>query len=100
VEQAEQAIKMFDAAPADWPDARVIARLDLAAALLQLQEVEDACAVGAEALGIYASGRRCFAFRRAAELHSALKEHGNRPAVREFDEHFLTVCGDQQTSLS
>jgi hypothetical protein len=94
-EQAREAIALFDAAPADWPAARVIARTDLAMALLQLQQVEDACVVGGEALDTYATGRRSHnVVRRAAELRSALQAHRDLPVVRELDEHFHAVCGD------
>jgi hypothetical protein len=52
MEEAEQAIEMCDAAPADWPVAQVVARIDLANALVQLQDLESACALGMEALDV------------------------------------------------
>jgi len=101
VEQAQRAIELLDAAPADWPGRRVNARLDLAGALVQLGEVEDACAAGSEALGIHASSRQDFnSVRRAIELRSALQPHRALPVVRELDERFDAVCGDPGTRFS
>ncbi|MFN2591360.1 MAG: hypothetical protein ABR532_00790 [Candidatus Dormibacteria bacterium] len=95
MDEAEQAIRVFDAAPTDWPAARVIGRLDLAMALLQLRQVEDASTVGGEALNLYASGRRSHNIDlRAAELRSALQGHTDLPAVRELNERFEVVCGE------
>ena len=54
---AEQAIALCDSAPADWPVARVMARIDLAASLMQQGELEGAGRIGTEALEICASGR-------------------------------------------
>jgi len=79
----------------------VNARLDLAGALVQLGEVEDASAVASEALGIHASSRQDFnSVRRAIELRSALQPHRALPAVRELDERFHAVCGGQQAGLT
>ena len=93
MDEAEQAIRVFDAAPADWPAARVVARLDLAMALLQLRQVEDACTVGGEALNLYGSGRRSHNIDlRAGELRTALQGSENLPSVRELNERFEVVC--------
>lgn len=101
VEQAERAIELCDAAAADWPVARVVARIDLATALVQLEQLEDACTVGTEALGIYASGRPIGpVVRRAAELRSALQRNQDLPAVRNFSERFHAVCSEQAAPLA
>ncbi len=95
IEQSERAIRVFDATPVEWPEARVNARLNIAIAFAQLREVDDACAVGGEALDIYRADRRSFnVVRQAAELRSALQGQKDLPAVREFNERFEVVCGE------
>jgi len=46
-ESAEQAIALCDGAPADWPVARAMARIDLAVSLVQQGELEGAGGIGA-----------------------------------------------------
>jgi transcriptional regulator with XRE-family HTH domain len=72
---AEAAIALCDGAPADWPVARVMARIDLAASLVQQGELEGAGRIGAEALEICASGRRTNPIaKRFAELLKSFKQ--------------------------
>lgn len=74
-ESAERAIALCDAAPADWPVARVMARIDLAACLVQQGELEGGGRIGAEALEICASGRPTDPIaKRFAEILEGLKE--------------------------
>ena len=74
-ESAEAAIALCDGAPADWPVARVMARIDLAASLVQQGELEGAGRMGAEALEICASARRTDPLaKRFAELLKDLEQ--------------------------
>ncbi len=91
-EQAQEAIGLCDAAPAGYPVARVVARIDLATALVQLGELDEACAVGTEALGIHMLDPRPGPIiSRAAELHLALEPHRTLPPARDFDERLHAV---------
>ena len=84
-ESAEQAIALCDGAPADWPVARVMARIDLAASLVQQGELEGAGRIGAEALEICASGRRTDPMaKRFAELLKGLNQ--SRGVFHDLEE--------------
>ncbi len=59
---------MCDRATADWPVARVFARIDLAEALVQRNELDEALALARECLDI------CVYGRRTAPLQSRLRD--------------------------
>jgi tetratricopeptide (TPR) repeat protein len=92
-QHAERAIELCDAAPADWPVARALARVDLAIALVKQDcpEIERACELGAEALALYSERRVRMIVRRTAELRALLLAERSLPAVVGFDERMVTA---------
>jgi hypothetical protein len=91
-ECAEQAIILCDGAPADWPVARVMARIDLATSLAQQGELEGAGRLGAEALEICASGRRTDPVaKRLAGFLKASKQHRDVSVFRDLEDQFRAL---------
>jgi hypothetical protein len=75
-----------------WPVARVLTRVDLAAALGQQGDLEGAGKIGVEALDICATGRRTAPMARwFAELLTTLRLHHNVAAIRDLKEQFHEV---------
>lgn len=88
---AEQAIVLCDAAPQDWPVARVLARFDLASALVQQGELERACAVSAYALDLARQRLTEPVRRQTLILRAALEPYAALTAVRDLDERFRAL---------
>lgn len=87
---ARNAIAFCDVAPADWPVARVLARIDLATALLQRNEPEEAARIGLDSMVLAAERPTEPVARRSAELHAALRPYETIAEVHDFVEHFQT----------
>jgi tetratricopeptide (TPR) repeat protein len=87
---SRRAIGLYDAAKSKrrWPANRALARLDLASALVQLGEPEEASHTGLEALAIFSERPVDSVMRRARELQVVLDVEPYRrlPAVRQFSE--------------
>jgi len=88
---AEQAIVLCDEAPQNWPVARVLARFDLAGALVQQGELEWACAVSAQALDIARQRLTQPVRRQTLLLRAVLEPHSALTAVRDLDERFRAL---------
>jgi hypothetical protein len=85
---SRKAISLYDAATGTgrWPANRALARLDLATALGQLGEPEEASHAALEALVIFAERPVDSVIRRARDLEAVLDAEPYRqlPAVRQF----------------
>ena len=92
---SRRALASYDAATGAtrWPANQALARCDLAMALLQLGEVEEACRTGSEALAIFGERRADSVLRRAHEFRVALGDGSYRalPAAREFTEQLRAI---------
>lgn len=88
---ARDALAQCDLEPEQWPVARVSARFDLAIALARQGEVDEACAVAAEALHLVSARPTEPARQRAVELISSLSPHRELSAVREMKERMGLV---------
>jgi hypothetical protein len=83
---AAEAIRLCNAAPEDWPVARALARIDLAATYIE-DDCRQACAVAHQALDIYDHDRPVDPIlRRAAELSARMADHRSLPEVVELDD--------------
>jgi transcriptional regulator with XRE-family HTH domain/tetratricopeptide (TPR) repeat protein len=93
---SRRALALYDAATGTtrWPANQALARCDLAMALLQLGEVEEACWTGGEALAIFRERRADSVLRRAHEFRAALagRSYQALPAARAFSEQLRTVA--------
>jgi hypothetical protein len=89
------AISLYDAATGTgrWPANRSLARLDLATALAQLGEPEEASYTALEALAIFSERPVDSVMRRAGDLEGVLDVEPYRrlPAVRQFREQLQTT---------
>ncbi len=84
---AQEAIALCDAAPANWPVARALARIDLATALTLQGEPDQACRVAVEALRIHTEERTvALVPQRTAEPSEVMRPHRALPAVRDLNE--------------
>ena len=87
---SRQAISLYDAAtgPGRWPANQALARLDLATALAQLGEPEEASHTALEALAIFSERPVDSVMRRAGDLEAVLDVEPYRqlPAVRQYLE--------------
>ncbi|WP_239345935.1 MULTISPECIES: hypothetical protein [unclassified Frankia] len=84
---------LYDAAAANWPVARALARVDLALAAVRQKEPDGACAVTVEALEICATERPVdLIVRRTGEVVRELRPYQELSAVRDLYE--------RQTNLS
>lgn len=98
---AVEAIRLCDAAPADWPVARALARIDLAGTYVAQDDCEKACAVAMEALDIHDRQRPVDPIlRRAAELSGRMAGHGTLPEVVEFEERRRALRSPGQPTLT
>ncbi len=98
---AMEAIRLCDAAPADWPVARALARIDLAGTYAELDDYEQACAVAGDALDIYEQQRPVDPIlRRAAELSGRMAGHRTLPEVVEFEERRQALRPPGQPALT
>jgi tetratricopeptide (TPR) repeat protein len=92
---SRQALALYDAATGAnrWPANQALARCDLAMAMLQLGEVEEACRIGTEALAIFTERRVDSVLRRAREFQGALDGGSYRalPAARAFTEQLRAI---------
>jgi len=92
---SRQALALYDAASGAtrWPANQALARCDLAMALLQLGEVEEACQTGSEALAIFGERRVDSVLRRAHEFQVTLAGGSYRtlPAARAFTEQLHAI---------
>jgi hypothetical protein len=92
---AREAISLYDAATGTgrWPANRALARLDLATALAQLGEPEEASHTALEALAIFSERPVDSVMRRAGDLEAVLDVEPYRqlPAVRQFREQLHTT---------
>jgi tetratricopeptide (TPR) repeat protein len=90
VVHAREAISLYDAATGTgrWPANRALARLDLATALAQLGEPEEASHTALEALAIFSERPVDSVLRRARDLEAVLdlEPYRRLPAVRQFRE--------------
>jgi hypothetical protein len=95
VVHSQEAIDLYDAATGTgrWPANRALARLDLAMALAQLGEPEEASHAGLEALAIFAERPVDSVMRRARDLEAVLDVEPYRrlPAGRQFREQLQTT---------
>ncbi|MCK9899553.1 hypothetical protein CC117_16235 [Parafrankia colletiae] len=90
---AQQAVTLCDAAAANWPVARALARVDLALAAVRQKEPDRACAVTVEALEICATERPLdLIVRRTGEVVQEMRSYQALPSVRDLRE--------RQTSLA
>lgn len=89
--RSTEAIALCDASATEWPVARVLARVDLATALLQRGEAEQAARLGAEAVTLAADRRTEPVRQRVVELHGGLLAHRTLSAVRDFGEQVRTT---------
>jgi len=93
---SRQALALYDAATGAtrWPANQALARCDLAMALLQLGEVEEACRIGSEALAIFGERRADSVLRRAHEFQVTLSGGPYRllPAARAFTEQLRAIA--------
>jgi tetratricopeptide (TPR) repeat protein len=93
---SRRALALYDAATgaSRWPANQALARCDLAMALLQLGEVEEACRTGSEALAIFRERQADSVLRRAHEFQAALGSGSYRalPAARAFTEQLRAVA--------
>ncbi|MCL9760157.1 transposase [Frankia sp. AiPa1] len=99
---AQQAVTLCDAAAANWPVARALARVDLALAAVRQKEPDRACAVTVEALEICATERPVdLIVRRTGEVVRELRPYQELSAVRDLYERQTnlsrTVRGMQRT---
>jgi transcriptional regulator with XRE-family HTH domain len=87
---SREAISLYDAATGTgrWPANRALARLDLATALAQLGEPEEASQTALEALAIFSERPVDSVMRRARDLEAVMDVEPYRrlPAVRQFRE--------------
>jgi len=87
---SREAISLYDAATGTgrWPANRALARLDLATALAQLGEPEEASQTALQALAIFSERPVDSVMRRAGDLEAVLDVEPYRrlPAVRQFCE--------------
>lgn len=92
---SRRALALYDAATGAnrWPANQALARCDLAMALLQFGEVEEACRTGSEALAIFSERRADSVLRRANEFQAAVDASSYRalPAAREFTEQLRAI---------
>ena len=92
---SRRALSFYDAATGAtrWPANQALARCDLAMALLQLGEVEEACRTGSQALAIFRERRADSVLRRAREFQRALGGGSYRalPAARAFTEQLRAI---------
>jgi hypothetical protein len=92
---AREAISLYDAATGTgrWPANRALARLDLATALAQLDEPEEASHTALEALAIFSERPVDSVMRRAGDLEGVLdiEPYQRLPAVRQFREQLQTT---------
>jgi tetratricopeptide (TPR) repeat protein len=90
VNHAREAISLYDAATGTgrWPANRALARLDLATALAQLGEPEEASQTALRSLAIFSERPVDSVMRRAGDLEAILEIEPYRrlPAVRQFRE--------------
>jgi hypothetical protein len=90
VVHTREAISLYDAANGTgrWPANRALARLDLATALAQLGEPEEASHTALEALAIFSERPVDSVLRRARDLEAVLdlEPYRRLPAVRQFRE--------------
>jgi hypothetical protein len=95
VVRSRAAISRYDAATGTgrWPANRALARLDLATALVQLGEPEEAGQAALEALAIFSERPVDSVVRRAGELEAVLgvEPYRRLPAVRQFRERLQTT---------
>jgi hypothetical protein len=95
VVHSQEAIDLYDAATGTgrWPANRALVRLDLAMALAQLGEPEEASHAGLEALAIFAERPVDSVMRRARDLEAVLDVEPYRrlPAGRQFREQLQTT---------
>jgi tetratricopeptide (TPR) repeat protein len=87
---SREAISLYDAATGTsrWPANQALARLDLATALAQLGEPEEASQTALEALAIFPERPVDSVMRRAGDLEAILdiEPYRRLPAVRQFRE--------------
>jgi transcriptional regulator with XRE-family HTH domain len=87
---SRRALALYDAATgaSRWPANQALARCDLAMALLQLGEVDEACRTASQALAIFRERQADSVLRRAHEFRVALGGGSYRalPAARAFTE--------------
>jgi tetratricopeptide (TPR) repeat protein len=92
---SRRALALYDAATGAtrWPANQALARCDLAMALLQLGEVDEACRTGSQALAIFRERRADSVLRRAREFQVALGGGSYRalPAARAFTEQLRAI---------
>jgi transcriptional regulator with XRE-family HTH domain len=88
---SQEAIRLCDAEPADWPVARALARIDLATSFAWQREIEEACRIGAEAAEIASKRRVNLVARRSNDLRRALAPHHALPVVQSFREQLATL---------
>jgi hypothetical protein len=92
---SRQAISLYDAATGTgrWPANRALARLDLAAALAQLGEPQEASHTALEAIAIFSERPVDSVMRRARDLEAVLDAEPYRqlPAVRQLREQLQTT---------
>ncbi len=87
-----EAIVLCDAAAADWPVARVFARVDLASAFIQQNELGGAAELVGECLDICAQGRRTDPMAaRLSDLLRDLKMRVGVSPVRDLEEQFRAL---------
>jgi tetratricopeptide (TPR) repeat protein len=92
---SRRALALYDAATgaSRWPANQALARCDLAMALLQLGEVDEACRTASQALAIFRERRADSVLRRAHEFRVALGGGSYRalPAARAFTEQLRAI---------
>lgn len=95
---AREAIAACDATPDDWPVARVCARFDLGVALAQQGAVDEACAVGIDALALVAARPTVPTRQRAREYAAALLPHRTFPAVQDVEQRLALMPSTRPAS--
>jgi len=88
---ARAAIQACDQAADDWPVARVCARFDLGVALARQGAVDEACAVGAEALALVVDRPTVPTRQRAREYGVALLPYRQVAAVQDVQERLALL---------
>lgn len=90
--RSREAIALCDSADADWPVARVLARVDLATAFIEKHELDGAVQLAGECFDICTGGRRTDVMaNRLNDLLRDLRTRLGVSPVRELEDQYRAV---------